>query len=409
MKKVAFLILIIWFASPNLVFASSATNSASFPDLFNEVCALVDEHFFDPVFIQEKFPAIKTEFKKKSLLIKSSDDFSKMVNTMLGQFGVSHTYYLTSSDYEYYHLASVFSFLPPIQALFNQQDILYPTIGIITITLGKKEFIAAVLAGSVAEQAGLLSGDEIVGANGLPYKSIVSLKEHIGTPVIFAIKRHPDAEIQHFAVTPVLLNPKKEMLEAQKASIQVVENQGKKIGYIHIYSYAGVEYHQELVSAISWGTLNEADALVIDLRYGLGGADPSYLNVFNTKVPIVTMVDNKGETHRHDPQLRKPTVLLVNGATRSGKEIMVFGAKKYQLATVIGEQTAGATLGARLFPISNGDFLYLAGRTSNIDNVDLEGVGVTPDIEVPMDIRYQAGRDIQRERAIDYLVELLKR
>ena len=101
-------------------------------------------------------------------------------------------------------------------------------------------------------------------------------------------------------------------------------------------------------------------------------------------------------------------MFLVNAASRSGKEILAFGAQKYQLATVIGERTAGAALGATLFPLSNGDLLYLAGRSSVIDGVNLEGVGVTPDIEVPMDIRYCAGKDVQLERAIDYLVEMLQ-
>ena len=106
-------------------------------------------------------------------------------------------------------------------------------------------------------------------------------------------------------------------------------------------------------------------------------------------------------------QWRKPTVSLVNKTSRSGKEILVFGAKKYKLATIIGERTAGAVLGARLFPLSNGDFLYLAGKSCLIDGVDLEGIGVAPDIEVPMDIRYCQGKDTQLERAINYFLETL--
>jgi carboxyl-terminal processing protease len=335
-------------------------------------------------------------------------DFSAIVNAMLSRLNASHTYYLSPRDYEYYHLAGVFSFLPAVQNLFHQQDILYPTIGIITATIDDRVFIASVLPGSAAEQAGLLSGDEIAAVNGASYQPIDSLKEHVGRQVQFTIRKNPGGKLHTVAVTPMLVNPKTEMLEAEKNSVKLIESHGSKIGYIHIYSYAGVEYHDELIAAISFGALKDADALIIDLRYGLGGADPTYLNIFNPHVPVVTSVDSTGKMSRYDPQWRKPAVYLVNKTSRSGKEILAFGAQKYNLATVIGERTAGAVLAAALYPLSNGDLLYLAGKSCLIDGVNLEGVGVVPDIEVPMDIRYCEGKDVQLERAVDYLVETLE-
>jgi len=295
-----------------------------------------------------------------------------------------------------------------IQKTFNNKNIMYPTIGIITETIDNHIFIASVLSGSNAEQAGLLCGDEIIAVNGSPFEPINSLKENIWKQVTFSIKRSPNENIQSFIVTPSLVNPKTEMLEAEKSSIRLIETQGKKIGYIHIYSYAGQEYQDELISAFSQGALKDADALIIDLRYGLGGADPSYLNIFNPNIPIISSKDTSGNTSVYDPQWRRPTVFLVNKASRSGKEILVFGAKKYKLATIIGERTAGAVLGARLFPLFNGDFLYLACRSSLIDGVDLEGIGVAPDIEVSMDIRYCEGKDIQIEKALEFLADTLR-
>jgi carboxyl-terminal processing protease len=43
-----------------------------------------------------------------------------------------------------------------------------------------------------------------------------------------------------------------------------------------------------------------------------------------------------------------------------------------------------------------------------IDGKRLEGVGVKPDIEVPFDIRFTAGKDIQLERAKDEIVRLIE-
>ncbi len=43
-----------------------------------------------------------------------------------------------------------------------------------------------------------------------------------------------------------------------------------------------------------------------------------------------------------------------------------------------------------------------------IDGKRLEGVGVEPDIVVPFDIRFAAGKDIQLERAKDEIVRLIE-
>jgi carboxyl-terminal processing protease len=339
--------------------------------------------------------------------VSTQKDFSTVVNAMLKQLKTSHTYYLSPSDIEYYQLAAVFSALPKIKEHFNDQEIRYPTVGILTETIEDHSFIVSVMPGSIAEKVGLLAGDEIVAVNGVPYQPIDSLKDHVGKKVIFTIRRQLNGNVQSFDLIPKRMNPKQEMLEAEKKSIRLIEVRGKKIGYIHIYSYAGKEYHDILLEAIAGGVIKDADALIIDLRYGLGGADPSYLNIFNTKIPTFASTDNTGKTRSYDSQWRKPAVYLVNRASRSGKELIAFGAKKYKLATVIGERTAGAVVAGSLFPLSNGDLLYLACMSALVDGVKLEGVGVAPDIEVPMDIRYSNGKDIQLEKAVEFLSNAL--
>lgn len=408
MKKfvMALIISIFLMTAPN-VQANSTSGDVSYLTLFDEICGLVEERFHDPVIVRGEFQTIKKETRQKIHDISTQHDFSEEVNHMLKRLGTSHTYYLSPRDYEYYHLAAVFSPLEAIKTLFHHRKVMYPSVGIITENLDGHVFIVSVLPGSKAEKAGLLSGDEIMGVNGKPYQTIDSLTDNVDKEVDFEIKRDVSGPGRTISVKPVMINPKKEMLEAEENSIRVIESQGKKIGYIHIYSYAGEEYHEAFLSAILWGPLRDADALIIDLRYGLGGADPAYLNVFNPDVPVITWKDNTGQTGRFDSQWRKPAVYLVNKASRSGKEILAFGARKFHLATVIGERTAGAVVGGSLFPLSNGDLLYLAVRSSEIDGVNLEGVGVAPDIEVPMDIRYSRGKDPQLMRAIDHLVKKL--
>ena len=49
---------------------------------------------------------------------------------------------------------------------------------------------------------------------------------------------------------------------------------------------------------------------------------------------------------------------------------------------MIGEKTAGAVVGGRIFLLSNGDALYCAVTETKVDGARLEGVGVQPDYEV---------------------------
>ncbi len=384
--------------------ATSLVKQNAYLDLFDEVVEVVEENFYNPAQITQEFQTIKETYRKQLEVNPTPDAYPAIVNSMLRELNASHTYYLTPEDYEYYHLGALFSKIPEIGILFGKQDVIYPTVGIMTRPIELRLYIASVLAGSIAAKAGLLKGDEIISVDGKPYAPIKSLRPSAGTAVAFEIRRNEHSEPFTVMLKPVLINPKKEMLEAQKASVRIIEKGAKKIGYIHIYSYAGEEYHQELLNALVWGSLRAADALIIDLREGLGGAWPYYLNIFNRDIPRFSMIDRDGRETAVDSQWRKPAVYLVNNFSRSGKELLAFGARKYHLATVIGEPTAGHTLGGRLFPISNGDLLFLAVQQSRIDDINLEGIGVNPDIEVPFDIRYCQGHDLQLEKAVEYLV-----
>jgi len=387
--------------------AAAKQNHSSYSVLFEEIVNIVEEHFYNPDQIAKDFPTIKADYRIKLKNVSSQKTFSSLVNTMLGELNASHTYYLTPDDYEYYQLCALFSKIPEVGKLFDGKEVLYPTVGILIQEIEKRLYIASVLAGSVAEKAGLLKGDEILSVNAKPYLPIASLRSHIGEDVVFKIRRKQMDEPFTILMQPVLVNPKQEMLEAQKSSARIIERNKTRIGYIHIYSYGGYEYQQELLNAITWGKLKEADALIIDLRYGLGGAAPSYLNIFNTNIPILKMHHRDGTVTVFDSQWRKQAVYLVNGYSRSGKELLAHGARGYEQVKVIGERTPGHVLGGRLFPLSNGTVLFLAVQSAFVDGVNLEGIGVPPDIEVPFDVRYCAGQDAQLEKALEYLVEQL--
>jgi carboxyl-terminal processing protease len=343
---------------------------------------------------------------------QSSAQFRQIANDLLASLKASHTYYMTADDWEYYHLAAVFESLPIIQELFSGQPIRYPSIGVIVQadTTGGDEgaaewIVADVLPGSAAEAGGLQLGDILLKTADQPYTPVASLRGREGQATELTVRRGGDR--LRLTITPQRVHPQAELLAALQASIKVVEIEGRQVGYVHFYSYAGRQYHEVLEEAIATGPLREAEALVIDLRYGLGGADPSYLNLFNRQIPELRSVDRAGDTHLFHPVWRKPTVFLVNETSRSGKEVLAFAAKKHRLATLVGTRTAGAVLAGSPVVIDGVDLLYLAVRDVSVDGVRLEGIGVQPDVEVHQDRSAHAGRDLQREAALRQAAGLL--
>src|SRR5260370_1732215 len=149
-------------------------------------------------------------------------------------------------------------------------------------------------------------------------------------------------------------------LDGMKASARVVPANGRRIGYVHVWCYAGYAYQRALEDLVSEGALSEADALIWDLRDGWGGAVPQYLDLFNTRAPTMQLTGRNGARKFENVKWRKPVAMLVNGGTRSGKEVLAYGFKKYRLGGGIGTRTQGARPPATAIPIWRAPLLSAA-------------------------------------------------
>jgi len=201
-------------------------------------------------------------------------------------------------------------------------------------------------------------------------------------------------------VTPAGIEPNKMFLEGLEASARLVQSHGRRIGYVHVWCYAGYAYQRALERLLSAGTLKDADALIWDLRDGWGGAVPECLDLFNPRAPTMQVTDRNGVSEFEDVKWRKPVAMLINGGTRSGKEVLAYGFKKYRLGEVIGTRTEGAVLGATVFLIGGG-LLLLAVDDVRVDGERLEGAA--PTIKVQAGSIYGAPGDPQLDRAVAIL------
>ncbi len=382
--------------------------------VFDQVWQTVNNNFYDPKFNQVDWKAMREKYKPQAERAKSSQEFASVINQMLSELRASHTRFYTQNEPAYYQLLGIFQprseeLQQQLKKFFPKGKIEYTGIGVFTKDIKGKTFVSAILDGSPAAKARLKVGDQLLSVDDRPFEPIGSFIAKAGQKVKVLIQRSPLLKSQQeIIVTPQLTDATTMFLNAQASSSQVIERGGKKIGYIHIWSYAGDQYQQQLEDELFYGRLKDADGLVLDLREGWGGAYPNYLNIYTANGPSITSIGRDGKRNKSNYQWKKPVVMVVNQGSRSGKEILAFGFKQYKIGQVVGSKTAGAVLAGRPFVMRDGSVLYLAVADVYIDDTHrLEGLGITPDINVPFSIEYAQGADPQKERAIETVLAAL--
>ncbi|WFU43318.1 S41 family peptidase [Bradyrhizobium sp. CB82] len=371
---------------------------------FESVWQTVRDHFYDPRHSGLYWPAVRERYLPEVQRATSQDSLARIINTMLSELRASHTRFYTPDEPEYYQLADIFSGVlrrRGLQGAFPDGRISYPGIGIISrLETSGRNTITAVIDGTPAQQAGLRAGDEIVAADGTAFEPVGSFRGKVGESVVLEVQR--GATVMQIPVRPVDLEPTKMFLRGLESSARIIESNGQRIGYVHVWCYAGYVYQRTLERLLSQGELKDADALIWDLRDGWGGAQPEYLDLFNGRAPTMQVTDRSGTSEIVNVKWRKPVAMLINGGTRSGKEVLAYGFKKYRLGELIGTRTEGAVLAATAFLIGGG-LLLLAVEDVLVDGERLEGVGVTPTIEIPAGATSAGAEDPQLSRAVAVL------
>jgi carboxyl-terminal processing protease len=393
------------FAKPQIERSAETVAGQANVKVLDEVWSRVRDSFYDPKFRGLNWEAIGNRYRQQAA--EPGADLTRLVNRMLAELGASHTGYYTPADIAYYDLADIFSggLRGDLPKHFPKGEVSYTGIGVLTGVIEGRHFVSGVLDGFPAADAKLTVGDELITADGAPFEPVKSFAEKAGRKVALTIRRQARGETQSVVVTPQRLSPNKMYRDAMEKSARIIEAGERKIGYLHIWSYARFQYQQLLEDLLTKGKLKDADSLIWDLRDGWGGADPGYLDIFNPRSPTMTLTERSGKQDIVNGKWRKPVVLLINGGTRSGKEVLAHGFKKYGLGPIVGTRSAGALLAGRAYLLSNGNLLLLAVADVSVDGERLEGRGVTPLVMVPFDIRYAQGNDPQLKRAIDLLAQ----
>jgi hypothetical protein len=179
-----------------------------------------------------------------------------------------------------------------------------------------------------------------------------------------------------------------------------VEVQDGNVGYIRFDQFITGDDAERVASA-AMNFVANSDAIIFDLRFNGGGspAQIAYITsyLFDEPTHLNSFYDRDGNrtseswTHAEVPGTRVghdvPVYVLTSRFTFSGAEEFAYNLQALGRATIIGEVTGGGAHPVQLEPVGERFMAAVPfARAENpITRTNWEGVGVTPDIEVPSD------------------------
>lgn len=404
--------LLIGFAA-SAAFALEAPRSGNL--VFDRAVKLVMDNFHDAASLGKFTEAVKREIDEPTSPVNAASPQLRVdaaIQSALNSLNASHVGHFRPDTIAYFELSDVFRFAirDNLRRLFPPDgEVSYPGIGMIAEPSNGTRFVSDVYDGSPAAKAGILTGDEVISVDGAPYHEITSFSGKIGQSVTVKVRRQSGAASQDIKVAVERIRPLPGFERAIAGSAQVFERDGRKIGYIRMWTLAARGSMGALAEQLAEGKLKHADGLVFDLRGRWGGGSSDAAEIFLGDTPPFRLIGRDREPYLDNVRWRKPVVALIDEGTRSGLEVFAY-ALQVNGIKLVGSRTAGAVLGGRAYLLPDDSLLEIAVSDAVIgDDVRLEGVGVKPDIAVDFSLPYAAGIDPQRDAAIEEMRRLLAR
>lgn len=268
--------------------------------------------------------------------------------------------------------------------------------------------IVAPLSDSPAENAGLLPGDWIVLIDGTETlgmsveEAVTLIRGEKGTEVVLSVSRNG---LDTLIDVPII----RDKIVIDSARWEIDENNFMVIG-ITTFNHETAELFNE---AVQEALASGVDGMILDLRSNPGGLLSAAIDVAAAWVGYDTVVIERTREGAKTfqglmaPRLEGlPTVVLVNGGSASGSEIVAGALQDYGYAELVGTQTFGKGSVQDYRELGDGSSLKITtaewftpnGRTIN-------ETGIEPDADIEFSLEeYEAGIDPQLNAAKEILL-----
>ena len=197
-----------------------------------------------------------------------------------------------------------------------------------------------------------------------------------------------------------------------------IVSEDPRIGYIRVPDFDG---DTDFVIHESIKAMEEEqplEGLIVDVRHNPGGNSDDSVAVFTEGIVGTVGKYREGEQRTiyriRGPVLwneTTPVVVLTDGASHSAADYFPAAMKELGRATIVGMNSAGNTDGHTGYILADGTLIRLAVMSMALnDGTNLEGIGVTPDVIVPLGTWGLKAEpyDLQIQAGIDTLLEMIQ-
>jgi len=194
-------------------------------------------------------------------------------------------------------------------------------------------------------------------------------------------------------------------------------SENPRIGYIRVFNYDGTSDENTLLAIERMEEEQPLDGLIVDVRHNPGSNSDRDIAIFTTGT-----FGNTGPLRDDATQVifrirgpvlwneTTPVTLLTGGSSHSAAEYFATAMQQSGRATLVGMPTAGNTEAITGFNLADGSLIRLAFQNLVLpDGSTLEGVGVIPDLQVPLgDWGLRQVPDVQLQAAYETLLSQIE-
>ncbi len=356
--------------------------------LFNKTWKIISQEYYDPSLNHQNWLRWKERYQGK---IKTDDDARVAIDTMIASLNEPYTRFMPKKDFD--------------DLTTSITSKIYG-IGVNIYSNSGKIEIFNVMPATPADFAQLKQGDIITAVNG---KDISGMN----VSEVAALVRGPENSVVELTILrdgkKITKTIKRKEIKIKTVKSSVVDNH---IGYIQILSFMSGTTPNEFLEALE--NTKNTDSLILDLRGNTGGLLDNAVfiaDMFINEGTIVDIIYRNGykksikAQDEHFP-MKKPVVVLVNGASASASEILSGALKDYHKATLVGTKTFGKGLVQKVVPLPNQTGVNITiARYLTPNGTDINKLGIKPDIEIgnEFDFFIDNKKDVQLEKAKDIL------
>ena len=382
---------------------------AEWPQIWDEVWRINRDYFYDPGMHGRDWKAVKAKYAPFLPHLSSRADLTRLIQWTCSELAVGHHRTgggdrldeptpvpggLLGADYEVaggrYRFRKVFGGLnwnPELRAPLSEPG----------VEVKAGEYLLAVNGKDLAPPENLFARFEAT-AGKIVEITVGPSPDGKGSRTVNVVPVADEAALRN-----------RDWVEGNLAKVEKAT--GGRVAYVYVPNTAGLghTYFKRYFYPQAW-----KDAIIVDERFNGGGSVADYYIEALRREPIAWWTFRYGDDMKTpSASIQGPKVMLIDETAGSGGDLLPWMFRKFKVGTLVGQRTWGGLVGILGFPV------LMDGANVTAPNLafwapeegfGVENVGVPPDVEVeqtPAEVI--AGRDPQLEKAIEIVLEQLKK